>query len=203
MGVPKEIITRNIDHAQSIFEMFGLKPWMTACDTILAALCVRENDLPTAKLLFEKCLKLHLDNEIKSFCLEWLGDVSRWGAFHSTVRWTTIFLVHSLQSKKNLEVHKAIQFFGDLFLTQGDGGSAISLFTVALEGFTYMDVHRSRAECMMRLGDIFKIHGDLPKAIELWGTARPLFEHSSQAQQVDCIDSKRATISQNIVQHKK
>ncbi|KAJ7839136.1 hypothetical protein B0H14DRAFT_3140846 [Mycena olivaceomarginata] len=203
MGVPKEIITRNIDHARSIFEISGLKPWVTACDAILAALCVRENDLPTAKLLFEKCLQSHSDNEIKSFCLEWLGDVSRWGAFHSTVRWTTIFLVHSLKSKRNLEVHKAIQFFGDLFLTQGDESNAINLFTVALEGFTYMDVHRSRAECMLRLGDLSKNRGDLLKAMELWDTARPLFERSSQAQQVENIDHRIAGLGQEIqLQHR-
>jgi hypothetical protein len=103
------------------------------------------------------------------------------------VRWTTVFLVHSIKHKKNLEVHKALQFFGDLFLTQGDESSAINLFTIALEGFTYMDVHCSRAECMIRLGNISKSHGDLPKAMELWDTARPLFEHSSQAQQVENI----------------
>ncbi|KAJ7824332.1 hypothetical protein B0H14DRAFT_1302825 [Mycena olivaceomarginata] len=194
IGVQKDLIQTDIDCAQLIFSSFGLETWVTACDTILAALSVREKDFLTAKLMFNKCLTLNLNSDGKSFCLEWLGNVSQWGAAHSTVRWTTVFLVHSIKHKKNLQVHKAIQFFGDLFLTQEDEGSAFSLFTVALEGFTYMDVHRSRAECMLKLGDISKSHGDLPKAMELWDTARPLFERSSQAQQVEDIDCRIASL---------
>jgi hypothetical protein len=148
--------------------------------------------------MFNKCLTLNLNNQIESFCLEWLANVSQWGAAHSTARWTTVFLVHSIKHKMNLQVHKAIQFLGDLFLTQEDESSAFSLFTVALEWFTHMDVHRSRAECMLRLGDISKSHGDLPKAMELWDTARPLFERSSQSQQVENIDYRITGLGQEI-----
>ncbi|KAJ7839687.1 hypothetical protein B0H14DRAFT_3697416 [Mycena olivaceomarginata] len=174
-----------------------------ACDAIVAVLYAREKDLLPASLLLEKNLKLDGDNLIGSFCLEWLANVSQWGAAQPRVRWTTVFLVHSVKHKKNLKVHKAIQFFGDLFLTQGDESSAINLFTTALEGFTYMDVHCSRAECMLRLGDISKSHGDLLRAMELWDTARPLFECSSQAQQVENIDCRIAGLGQEIqVQHR-
>ncbi|KAJ7819730.1 hypothetical protein B0H13DRAFT_1921573 [Mycena leptocephala] len=71
---------------------------------------------------------------------------------------------------------------------------------VALEGFTYMDVHRSRAECMLRLGDISKGHGDLLKAVELWTTARPLFERSSQAKQVENVDQKLAGVNEDVLE---
>ncbi|KAJ7306304.1 hypothetical protein DFH08DRAFT_1054510 [Mycena albidolilacea] len=173
-----------------------------ACDAIVAALYAREKDRLPASLLLEKNLKLG-DNLIGSFCLEWLANVSQWGATQSRVRWTTVFLVHSVKHKKNLKVHKAIQSFGDLFLTQGDESSAINLFTTALEGFTYMDVHCSRAECMLRLGDISKSRGDPLRAMELWDTARPLFECSSQAQQVENLDCRIAGLGQEIqVQHR-
>jgi hypothetical protein len=90
-----------------------------------------------------------------------------------------------------------------MFLMQNDEDTAISLFTVALEGFTYMDVHRSRAECMLRLGDILKSHSDMLKAIELWTTARSLFERSSQAKQVQCVDERLAAIGSDVLeQHK-
>jgi hypothetical protein len=148
---------------------------------------IREKDLVTAKLLFEKFLKFGLSSENKFFCLERLGNASQWGPGYSMSRWTTIFLIHSVKFERTLEVHKALQFLGDVFLHQGDEGSAISLFTVALKGFTYMDVHRSRAECMLRLGDIAKGCSDLLKAMTLWNTARPLFECLSQAQQVEHI----------------
>ncbi|KAJ7910313.1 hypothetical protein B0H13DRAFT_1876848 [Mycena leptocephala] len=98
----------------------------------------------------------------------------------------------------------ALQFLGDTFLAQDDEHTAINLFTVALEGFTYMDVHCSRAECMLRLGDISKGEGDLLNAVELWTTARSLFEQSSQAKQVENIDQRLAGVSEDVLeQHRK
>jgi hypothetical protein len=75
------------------------------------------------------------------------------------------------------------------------------LFTIALEGFTYMDVHRSRAECMVRLGDISNRCGDLLKAVEFWNTARPLFERSSQAKEVQCVDERLSHVGSNFLDH--
>jgi hypothetical protein len=68
--------------------------------------------------------------------------------------WTTVFLVHSLRQKEKVGIHKALQFLGDVFLALGNEHTAIILFTIALDGFTQIDVHRSRAECMLQLGDI-------------------------------------------------
>ncbi|KAJ7911713.1 hypothetical protein B0H13DRAFT_1875547 [Mycena leptocephala] len=57
-----------------------------------------------------------------------------------------------------------------------------------------MDVHWSRAECMLHLGEISKGHGDLLKAVEFWEAARPLFEWSSQAKQVENIDGRLVSV---------
>jgi hypothetical protein len=88
-----------------------------------------------------------------------------------------------------------------MFLRQKDENTAISLFTVALVGFTYMDVHQSRAQCMLRLGDISNGRGDLQKARELWETARPLFACSSQAEEVQCVDERLAYVSNYGLEH--
>ncbi|KAJ7328091.1 hypothetical protein DFH08DRAFT_816254 [Mycena albidolilacea] len=203
MAVPKDDVQRNIDRARLGFIAVGLKPWITICDGILAALYLRERNLREAKLLLEKCLKSDLDSEIKSFCLGQLGNVCEWGSVYSVSMWTTIFLAHSLKYKMNIQVHKALQFFGDMFLDRNDKDTAISLFTLALEGFTYMDVHRGRAECMLRLGDISHGCGDPIKAMEFWEAARPLFECSSQVQQVENIDDRLANMRRETqVQHK-
>ncbi|KAJ7664231.1 hypothetical protein B0H14DRAFT_2658660 [Mycena olivaceomarginata] len=61
-----------------------------------------------------------------------------------------------------------------------------------------MDVHRSRAECMLRLGDISKGHNNLFEAIEFWETARPLFEQLSLAKQVEHIDGRLAAVRENV-----
>ncbi|KAJ7482744.1 hypothetical protein FB451DRAFT_1170601 [Mycena latifolia] len=114
---------------------------------------------------------------------------------HTSSNWTMIFMVHSLKFKRKLEIHKALQYLGGVYLTDGDHQTAFSLFTVALEGFTNMDVHCSRAECMLHLGDILKLRGELHQAVELWTTARPLFERSSQAKQAGHIDERLARTS--------
>jgi tetratricopeptide (TPR) repeat protein len=197
-GIKTEIVQRNINLAQSIFTNLKLEIWVTSSEAALATLYLREKNCYIAKLLLEKCFAAHLDNQIKTFCLEQLSNVSKWGTGYSMSSWTTIFLVHSLKCRKKLEVHKALQFFREVFLHQKDEDTAITLLTVALEGFTYMDVHQGRAECMSRLGDISKGHGDLLKAVELWNTARPLFERSCQMQEVKHIDERLSSVDNNV-----
>jgi hypothetical protein len=137
---------------------------------------------------------------MQTYCLERLGDASCWGGLDGMSSWTTVFLVHSLKRKEKLGIYKALQFLGDIFFYQNDEHTATSLFTVALEGFTEMDVHCSRAECMLQLGDVSKGHGDLLKAVEFWERARPLFERSSQAKQVQRIDERVANISEDVLE---
>ncbi|KAJ7827297.1 hypothetical protein B0H13DRAFT_1917729 [Mycena leptocephala] len=202
IGSPKEDV-------QSIYEKargaFNIATYVTMFDTILADLSLREGNLVEAKTLFEDCLKSSFEEpQIMSYCLERLGNVSRWGSRNWMSSWTTVFFVHSLRRKEKLGIYKALEFFGDVFLAQGDEYTATSLFTVALDGFTQMDVHRSRAECMFRLGDMSKEHGNLLKAVELWETARPLFERSSQAKQVENIDQRIAGVDEDVLkQHRK
>jgi hypothetical protein len=94
-----------------------------------------------------------------------------------------------------LMLYKALRFLGDVFLSAQDEETAENLFTVALVGFTYLDVHRARAQCMLRLGDLAKQHGDILKARDLWATAQPLFERSLQAEDLEQINA-RLTIGQ-------
>ncbi|KAJ7315822.1 hypothetical protein DFH08DRAFT_820393 [Mycena albidolilacea] len=66
-----------------------------------------------------------------------------------------------------------------------------------------MDVHRSRAECMVRLGGTSKKHGDLLKAVEFWETARPLFERSYQGKQVNNIDERLESVGGDVQEQNK
>jgi tetratricopeptide (TPR) repeat protein len=103
--------------------------------------------------------------------------------------WTTVFFAHAFKYQNKLTVHKALSSMGHILLAMGDLSTAQSLFTVALEGFTWMDVHQSRAECMLHLGEISQQRGDLEEAISSFKAARPLFERSSQAKDVEHMDS--------------
>ncbi|KAJ7487094.1 hypothetical protein FB451DRAFT_1228728 [Mycena latifolia] len=190
-------VHRNIETANQIFSRMGSSIEIVLCDTITAALDLNGGDLLKAKNLFQTCLKSMWGKhpEGVSYCLEKLGNASLWHAKdHASSSWTVTFLVHSLKLKHKLEIHKALQFLGDVYLADGDQQTATSLLAVALEGFTKMDVHRSRAECMLRLGDIAEANEDLSKAGELWNTARPLFERSSQVKQVGNIDERLARV---------
>jgi hypothetical protein len=102
--------------------------------------------------------------------------------------------VYSFLQNEKLGLHKALQFLGDVFLAQSDEHTASSLFTVALEGFVCMDVHRNRGECMLLLGDICKGNGNLPQAVEHWETARSLFDRSSQAKQMKNVSDRLASV---------
>jgi tetratricopeptide (TPR) repeat protein len=201
IGTPKNGVQRDCDTARKLFNTVGNVLGVTLCDVILADLYLREGDSLVARTIFKKCLNVTLEySQIQTYCLERLCDASCWGGSEQMSSWTTVFLVNSLKRKKKLEVYKALRSLGDIFLAQNDEHTATSLFTVALEAFTHMDVHRSRAECMLRLGDISKGHGNLLKAVEFWEAARPLFERSSQAKQVQNIHERVAGIGKDVLE---
>ncbi|KAJ7905949.1 hypothetical protein B0H13DRAFT_1881114 [Mycena leptocephala] len=164
MSAPKDEVMRNLDAARKIFETAKRREEVM-CDAVQGDLCLREGEIHEAKMIFQQCINLltKKDTELVFYSLERLAPLA----------------------SKTFNVQlDTLQFLGDIFLSDNDENSASSLFMVALEGFTLMDVHQRRAECMTRLGDISKGHGDLPKAVDHWETARPLFERSSQTKQV-------------------
>ncbi|KAJ7620730.1 hypothetical protein DFH06DRAFT_1359729, partial [Mycena polygramma] len=206
MGVPKDAVQQNIDAARKIFSTIGHQWGATACDAILADLALRDGNPKAANSVLLQCLNWSWGQsaELTSYSLGCLGDVSRWEPSTETSSWATVLLAHSLKLKEKLLIHKALLFLGQIFYRQADEDTATNLFNVALEGFTQMDVHRSRGECMLHLGDIYKGRGDLLKAVELWDTARPLFERSSQGKQVKKIDERLASVGDNVLeQHRK
>ncbi|KAJ7102934.1 hypothetical protein C8R44DRAFT_746900 [Mycena epipterygia] len=167
----------------------------------LADLNLREGNTVAAKDFLQQGLKTAWghDPDAVSYCLERLGNVTHWTSTGITWSdtWTVIYLVHAKKkAQETLALHKALCFMGTVYLSKGDEHTAPSLFVVALQGFTYMDIHRSRADCMLHLGDIAKHRGDLVRAAELWKEARPLFAQSSQAKDIAQIDIQLASIDQ-------
>ncbi|KAJ6603294.1 hypothetical protein DFH09DRAFT_1124130 [Mycena vulgaris] len=136
------------------------------------------------------------DAENLTYCLERVADVGRWSItdFDWSARWAVVYLGYAQKAQLKFELHKALQFLGDIFLCQEDPDTAHSLFSVALEGFTYTNVHRSRADCMLSFGDIAKQRGEIRPAIALWKEARPLFERSLKGKDVAQIDSRLDTV---------
>jgi tetratricopeptide (TPR) repeat protein len=203
ISAPKDVVQRNCDTARESLSTIGFAEGVTMCDIIIADLYLREGNSLAAQTTLKRCFKMSLKySQIQTCCLERLGDASCWGCLYGMSGWTTVFLIHSLKRKEKLGIYKALQFLGDIFLSQNDEYTATSLFTVALKRFTEMDVHRSRAECMLRLGDISMGHSDPLKAVEFWERAKPLFECSSQAKQVQHINERLAGISEDVLEQR-
>ncbi|KAJ7609339.1 hypothetical protein DFH06DRAFT_1148459 [Mycena polygramma] len=177
IDIPGIDVQRNVDIARKIFSNISHNWGVVWYDILLADLFLKDGDMLAAKALLLTCINSPAANtQTVSCCLEQLGDISRWGSSLDTSNWATVLLAHALKFKERLLIYKAFLFLGQIFYGQVDEDTAMSLFDVALEGLTQMDVHRSRAECMLHLGDIAKGCGDFLKAVQMWDTARPLFE---------------------------
>ncbi|KAJ7275948.1 hypothetical protein C8J57DRAFT_1505252 [Mycena rebaudengoi] len=112
----------------------------------------------------------------------------------TTLQWTGIFLALALKCKDKRQTMQAFRCLGLIFSAQDDDETALSLFNIALDGFTFMDVHRWRADCMVQIADILNSRGEVMKAVGLWKAARPLFERSSQMKNMLKLDAKLAEV---------
>jgi tetratricopeptide (TPR) repeat protein len=200
IGASEDDVKRNLATAVTLFRRMNYSDGIMFCDILKAVLALQQGDFSAARRLFQSCLSSAWgqDTDATAYCLEKLGTFYQWGPTdQESFPWTVTFLAYSYKSKQRLELHKALQFLGDVFRAQGDQETAVSLFLVALDGFTQMDVHRSRGECMVQLGNISKGTGDVHKAVELWETAKQLLDRSSQRKQLAELDLKLASLSDN------
>ncbi|KAF8199402.1 hypothetical protein K438DRAFT_2114159 [Mycena galopus ATCC 62051] len=154
-GLKSEYVEAQNMRAQILDIVKDSNPYMY-CDIIGADIELREGNMSIAMSYLQKCLHpLRGDSaEYISWSLERLANGNHWTAADWDSCWATVYFVHSLKLKRRLDIHKALQYLGSMFLSQGEEDTAHNLFMVALDGFTQMDVHRSRAECMLQLGDI-------------------------------------------------
>ncbi|KAJ7123522.1 hypothetical protein C8R44DRAFT_917625 [Mycena epipterygia] len=202
IGASSQDVHQSLDKARETFTATGNLHALGYCDISLGQLHLRDRESCAAKLIFQQYFNSDFKNDPQAAltCLESLADTSQWPAcdFEWASRWTVVYLLYANGKQNKWALHKALQLLGDVFLTHGDLNTSHSLFTVALEAFTYMDIHRSRAECMLGLGDIARHRGDLVQAQDLWKEARPLFEQSSQAKKMAQIDTRLALVEQEV-----
>ncbi|KAJ6549262.1 hypothetical protein DFH09DRAFT_1087018 [Mycena vulgaris] len=184
MGADGHDVRKTLDKATAIFNTFHYQGELEYCEILSADLMLREGNIPAAKIILEKSIRSSWgkDDEATSYCLERLSNASRWNATDMdwSATWAVIYLGYAQRSQQKLSLHKALQFLGDFFLSKVDVETAENLFLVALEGFIHMDVHRSKAECMMRLGDLANHRGHLSNAKDLHETAGLLFERTGR-----------------------
>ncbi|KAJ6483293.1 hypothetical protein C8R45DRAFT_1149202 [Mycena sanguinolenta] len=184
-----------LDKARTLSTTVG--DWMPliSCDVYQAVMHIADGEHEMArKLLVQSCKRSWGKcADLQQECLELLVETTN-------DHWSLVLLAYSIKIRHKRGIHKALQSLGHIFLADQDEITAASLFTAALQGFTEMDIHRSRGECLLNLGDISNNNMDTLKAVGLWTAAKPLFERSSQLKQVARVDDRlmkaRETLSQ-------
>ncbi|KAJ7888335.1 hypothetical protein B0H14DRAFT_3716487 [Mycena olivaceomarginata] len=169
IGVDAEDVYHELDQARKIFSpyttFFSLE--VVYCNITQANLELRENKFDTAKSKFLESGER--DNQIESFHLERLADIRAWPASTWKSRWPVIYCAYAYKCKEKVALHKALLFLGDVFIANKDEETATNAYIVALEGFTYMDIRQSQAQCMIRLGDLAEGQGHTSEAIAFLG----------------------------------
>ncbi|KAK7028506.1 hypothetical protein R3P38DRAFT_2936835 [Favolaschia claudopus] len=191
--------SQTLEEARNLFANIGLPSGKFICETIIAEHLLKKGNAVTRdlKASLEKGLQWSWtdDPQTTFYALQRMGNVSAWPK--SDFKWAatnaTTYLVFGAVKKENLALHKALCCLGDVFLANGDTMTAQNLFIVSLDGFTKMDVHRGRAECLIRLGDLANSEGNSARAKEHWEKAAPLFVCSSQMDGVAAISKRLAS----------
>ncbi|KAJ7620267.1 hypothetical protein FB45DRAFT_1032953 [Roridomyces roridus] len=197
----------------AMFESIAHLPGLTLCKVLSGEYSLIQGDWSAAKMKLVEALHTAwgTSEEDSAPCLESLSDVRRWGPEDRgwSRRYAVVYLAHGMRSQRRSDLHKALRRLGDIFLLDEDEQTAMSLFCVALEGFTQMDVHRSRAECLLRIGDLVHrsekllpldemrrcVQAEDVTAKSLWGEARALFQRSLQEKSVVEIDARLSRTS--------
>ncbi|KAJ7192412.1 hypothetical protein GGX14DRAFT_578129 [Mycena pura] len=173
MGAPAASVHTNLDAAKPVLITFN----PSLCDGVDAALMLREGDVAVARMILERVSLKSPNCEETIFFLERLANLD-YGMYDctTTLTWAAVYLGSALRSKDKLSTMKALKCFGQIAVAEGETSTAMSLFQVALDGFTFMDVHQWKADCMMRMSKIHLASGEILRAKELFEAAQPLFD---------------------------
>ncbi|KAJ7257706.1 hypothetical protein C8J57DRAFT_1647405 [Mycena rebaudengoi] len=156
-------------------------------------------NIQLARQTLDKCLtsaQKQKDTEITEHCLRLLADIQHGlSSYQETERWAVIYLAFGMTKMNRVTTTKALRCIGDLLVIDGDNDTALSLFMVALDSFTFMDIHRDRADCMIRMAAIFEQRTEIRKTVDLLQRAHPLYERSSQEKEIIKIDTKLRTMA--------
>ncbi|KAJ7828300.1 hypothetical protein B0H13DRAFT_2437946 [Mycena leptocephala] len=195
-GVEDSVILQTLIAARELARELRWPHALVMCDISQYELDIRSGD-GTKAYTSLKCLvaKAELDAEVMFLTLESLGELSHgMCGVEETLGWATTYFAFARKTQDLGHTYQALRYLGDTFLAQGDEETALSVFQAVLDGSTKMDVHRRRADCMSRIGEIFLCRGDLVRAKEMWEAARPLFVWSLRAKDVTAVDSKLAQL---------
>ncbi|KAJ7847571.1 hypothetical protein B0H14DRAFT_3453652 [Mycena olivaceomarginata] len=194
-----EVVFPKLNGAMTAFRNRHYAPGISVCEYCHADLRHREGDATGARAEYTRLFAAACNgnDELMGLCLAKLADPTKpVHADTESARWAFVFLAFALrpQVRSAVMVHQALRRLGDTLVGQGTEHTALSILAIALDGFTQMDIHQGRAECMRTIGDVYVRRGDLSKAQGMWEAARPLFERSEQKKEVVRIDERLQTL---------
>ncbi|KAJ7481735.1 hypothetical protein FB451DRAFT_136286 [Mycena latifolia] len=183
-------ILQHLDVARDLYGKYKFQWGLLLCDLRMADLQLRRGERAVARNLYQSLMRSPgIDTAMFGWCLSKFANPEL-GLDEAAPsgRWATVYLAHVFKTQNLAGIYDALRCFGDIFLLENETETAASLFQTALDGFTHMDIHRNRAMCLFRLAQISRSRGEKEKARELWETARPLFERSSQTKSVEAVE---------------
>lgn len=182
--------------ARQIFSAEGNLYGVACCDIAFGDLCLSLGQLEEARTLFYQNLA-KTRGKFSALALTCLGGLSKIGcqvtnqSTETCLRFAVPYLVFACKTQNRKAIQEALTRIGDVFFGDENDETALALFTAALDGFTEMDIHQGRADCMIRIGDILiKQSATVAEAQKTWVTARHLFSQSSQLRGVSDCDSR-------------
>ncbi|KAJ7241382.1 hypothetical protein C8J57DRAFT_1477757 [Mycena rebaudengoi] len=195
MGADLGVISHHLDAVWMQCTTFVAYPrGILLCDTLTASIHLQQGNIQLARQTLDKCLTSahkQKDAQITEYCLPLLADIQHGlSGYQETERWAVIFFAFGMTTMNRVATTKALRCIGDLLVIDGDNDTALSLFIAALSSFTFMDIHRDRADCMIRMAEIFEQRTEIRKTIDLLQSACPLYERSSQEKDIIKIDVK-------------
>ncbi|KAK7053515.1 NB-ARC domain-containing protein [Favolaschia claudopus] len=192
IGGPEEEILASIQTAEKVYETLDAHR-ILLCSMMRGYLDVRSGNTDSARSRFlssaTKSRGTYTDSH--SMCLIALGDPKhQFFDPTETLRWAVVSLSFERLSQNFVNSLTAVRCLADTHVLLEDDETALSLFQVALEGGTQIDIHRLRAECMTGIGDVWFRRGDLKQAEEMWTNAHPLFLRSSQIKDAAAVEER-------------
>jgi hypothetical protein len=193
-GAEDSGVIRNLSAAKELSAELQWALGGVRCDLTQCQLDIRGGRVAKAYTELKKLAKITMGVG----ALESLGDLSsKMCGLDETKGWATTYFAFARKTKNLGRTYQALRCLGDIVLAEGDEETALNVFQAVLDGSTEMGVHRRRADCMSRIGDILFRRLELEKAKKMWQAARLVFDRSSRENDVATIDAKLAELARN------
>jgi tetratricopeptide (TPR) repeat protein len=196
-GDDEAIVLENLDLARTIFTELKSPGTIFWCEAVVADLQLRRDQKAEARACYEKWFsRFRTQPDFALVCLSKLGDLE-YGMHDRSVTfgYALALMAYAQRSENLVSIYHALRCIGDIFAAEGDDATAVNLFTAALGGFSEMDVHRNKGECLVRIAGVLERRDELTEAASLLRQARILFDRSSQAAQISRIDQRLGNLN--------